>query len=128
MKDSPEKVQARVVDSLRNLANQQFTFSQLRALSKVDARGDYTDTVWNLWRSLQEARVVEEEKPRRKRNKIYKVVDVKKLEAFRPITEPMPAKPTLERRLEALERKVDEFEPLAQMLSKLMQLNETAVK
>ena len=74
--------------------------------------------------------MVEEEKPKRKRNKIYRVVRPDKLTAFRPVTaealKPLPV--SVEARLSSLEKEMQQFKPLAEMLTNLMKLNKVGGK
>jgi len=111
-------VRGRVIDALEHFAlnGEPFTLSQLRELVEVKPRTTEEYTLWNLWRAVQEAHVVEEVDTSRQRNRIYRVREPKLLNAFKP-TEVLKKQPqkkrlgaSVERRLRELEHRVAQLE------------------
>ena len=114
-------VRRRVIDALEHFAlnGEPFTLSQLRELIEVKPRTTEEYTLWNLWRAVQEAHVVEEVDTSRQRNRIYRVREPKLLNAFKPTEalrqeQKQPQKKRLgasvERRLRELEHRVAQLE------------------
>jgi hypothetical protein len=107
-------LQGRVISALESWgeAGNSFTFSQLRKAAGVDPDSSENDTLWNLWRSLQDTDAVREVRGAgdRKRNRLFQVSRLERLHAFKPMGDDVvPVPLNLEQRVEKLEEQVQKL-------------------